>query len=166
MAILTFYHILQVLALGVVAALARPQGNGQTSQYHYVNGAGEVKHGFVNGLGHYQKSQRLTSGDVIGEYGYIDSNGAPVSVRYTAGKGGFVVLPTPYNANVRSAIPASTAPAADLSQAKWETSYDFSHSNGRSFPNSDLHLNSVWRIAQPQNGFANHHQYVSGPVNN
>ena len=156
---------MQVLALGVVAALARPQGDGQIAQYHYENGAGEVKYGFSNGLGQYQRSQRLSDGDIIGEYGYIDSNGAPVSVRYTAGKGGFVVLPTSYNANVRSAIPALTAPG-DLSKANWETSYDFSHSNGRSYPNSDLQLNAVWRIANPGNGFGNHHQYVSGPINN
>ena len=162
------FFIFQILAFGAVAALALPQGSGKISQFHYENGAGEINSGFVNGVGQYHRTQRLSNGEVLGEYGYIDSNGNPVHVRYTSGVEGYKVLPSDSSAysveSVRSAIPELTA-ARDLSEAKWEATYDFSHSNDRSYPNSDLTFKSLWNIAEPENGFDNSHPYQSGPVN-
>ena len=165
---INFFLILQVLSFGVIAAMARPQGTGQISQFHYRNGAGENNYGFVNGLGHYQKAQRLANGDVVGEYGYIDGNGTPVHVQYTAGAGGYVASrsnPSAYNPNaIRNEIPSLTS-QADLSAVNWETSYDFTHSNDRSFPNSDLLFKTRTLINEPQNNFDGVNLWRSGPIN-
>ena len=164
-----FVLIFQILAFGAVAALALPQGTGKISQFHYQNGAGEINHGFVNGEGIYHRSQRLSDGEVIGEYGYVNADGVPVHVRYSSGVEGYKVLPSDPSAysaaNVRQAIPELTA-ARDLTDAGWESTYQFSHSNDKSYPNSDLEYKSVWNIAEPENGFDNSHPYQSGPQNN
>ena len=149
--------------------MALPEGSGKISQYHYLNGAGETNFGFVNGNGHYQRTQRLANGDILGEYGYIDADGKPVHVRYTSGVEGYKVLSSDsseYNVDsVRSDIPDLTA-AADLSEANWETTYDFTHSNDKSYPDSDLYINARVRIDEPENGFDSLHEYSSGPINN
>ena len=151
---------MQVLIYCVATIWARPQGNGQINQYQYINGAGEAKFGYVSEFGNYHRSQRLPNGEVFGEYGYIDSNGVPVSFRYTAGIGGYVVVPSTYNPNaVKDDIPTLIAPA-DLSDALWESAYDFTSSG----QNSDFRINARRRTDESVAGLGNNFEFALGPV--
>ncbi|XP_066970010.1 secreted protein C-like [Macrobrachium rosenbergii] len=101
---------LAVLSAVAVSTLSLPEpdgaynipqvGTGRRSQYFVRHRDGTYKYGHDTGEGAFESAKSTRGGQQDGRFGYVDPDGNPVNLQYTAGEGGFVPsgshLPQPH----------------------------------------------------------------------
>lgn len=70
----------------------------QRSQFYFLNRDGSYKYGYNSGSGSFAKQSGDSNNQVVGEYGFKDTSGNQIDLKYTSGVQGYV----PVSANYES----------------------------------------------------------------